>query len=214
MVKYALMRLYIVRHGESESNAANIFQDGTSSLSKEGFKQAKELGKRVSKLKNIDLIICSPHLRTRQTLEEIQKIRKHEVEFNDLAIELVRASELIGIGYDVPKAMEVKRLIKENRHDPEWHFSDEENFYDLRDRASKLIKEIETKGEKNILLVCHGILAKTLVSVMLFGNELNHKVGDAMEHFMRTNNTGITVCEKHGNSSWKLVTWNDHSHLG
>ena len=207
------MKLYIVRHGESESNEAMVHQGPDSVLSQKGIEQTKALAERVAKIDDIDLVICSPYVRTRQTLDEIIKLKNHEVIFSDLAIEVVRPSILLGQGWESTQTKEIKALMQENKDDHDWHHSDEENFHDFKIRITKLLRYIETFGDKNILLVTHGLLAKMMVGIMLFGENLTGKEHESIERFLHTNNTGITLCDK-GSRGWKLITWNDYAHLG
>lgn len=75
-------RLYLLRHAEKSSNAA----DRDIPLSEHGILQSKTLGKWVAKEKiSFDLILCSPALRTRQTLDHMvaQADIEAETRFDD-----------------------------------------------------------------------------------------------------------------------------------
>jgi broad specificity phosphatase PhoE len=207
------MKLYIVRHGESTSNGKRIHQSPDSPLSEAGVKQTKELAKRVLKIPEIELIICSPYVRTKQTLEEILKYNELPVVISGLASETRKPSEFIGQSWDDPSIIKIEELIESHMNDTHWHYSDEENFFDLKVRVTKLIDLIESYGGKNILLVSHGILMKLIVGMMLFGRDLSPKEYYSLEEFLTTKNTGITVCEKK-EDRWQMLTCNDHAHLG
>ena len=61
------MDLYVIRHGETNENKTGIMQGNMETLLNEnGKKQAISLRKKVKKAK-IDLVICSPKLRTKET---------------------------------------------------------------------------------------------------------------------------------------------------
>ena len=61
------MKLYVVRHGQTEINVkGQINGHNDIGLNEKGIKQAKEAGKKVKDLK-IDLVFCSPIKRTRET---------------------------------------------------------------------------------------------------------------------------------------------------
>ena len=66
------MKLYLVRHGQTEHNASSLHQDEKVELSKQGKKQAIILAKRFSKIP-IELIYSSPMNRARKTAEVINK---------------------------------------------------------------------------------------------------------------------------------------------
>lgn len=67
------MKLYLVRHGETDNNVKKIIQGHSNSkLTKLGKKQAQLLAKRLSKVR-LDYIYSSDLLRARKTTEEIAK---------------------------------------------------------------------------------------------------------------------------------------------
>jgi broad specificity phosphatase PhoE len=207
------MKLYIVRHGESTSNGKRIHQGPDTPLSEVGIKQTRELAKRVLKIPEIDLIICSPYTRTRQTAEEILKHKSLPIIYSELAIETKKPSQFIGKSWDDAANREIDETIKDHMNEAEWHYSDEENFFDLRKRGLDLLKFILSQGKENILLVSHGILAKLLLGIMLFGYNLKPEEYYPLQDFLTTKNTGITVCEEKS-GRWQMLTWNDHAHLG
>ncbi len=207
------MKLYIVRHAESTSNALKIHQGDEKSLSEKGIRQAQQLGERISKINDIDLIVCSPFLRTKQTLNEILKFKELPVVFSDLARETKKPSEVIELGWEDEKTLEIEDKIKEHSLDSAWHYSDEENFSDLKKRITELLEFIESQEEQNVLLISHGLLSKFIFAMMLFGEKLTPSEYYSIQDFLKTENTGITVCRKK-KDRWELMTWNDHAHLG
>ena len=63
--------IYVVRHGETEWNAINKVLGRTDiPLNANGMNQARELARSMKDLK-IDVFLCSPLLRTRQTADII-----------------------------------------------------------------------------------------------------------------------------------------------
>ncbi len=68
------MKVYYVRHGESEANVAGIASGGEhiTQLTENGREQARKVGKDL-KDKSIDLIVCSPLGRTVETAQIIAK---------------------------------------------------------------------------------------------------------------------------------------------
>jgi len=82
------MKIFFVRHGVTQGNIDRIVHDDTMPITKHGMQQAKETGKALSKYGTFDLIICSPYLRTRQTMELINKeLNVKKILYNDLIIE-------------------------------------------------------------------------------------------------------------------------------
>lgn len=70
--------ILFVRHGETQFNAENIVAGGLSDvpLNEKGFVQADNAGKSLKDTK-IDLVYCSPMIRTRQTAAEILKYQNN-----------------------------------------------------------------------------------------------------------------------------------------
>ena len=65
------MHIYMVRHGQSTDNAHKLVSgDRETELTELGKRQAKQAGKKAKEL-NIDVIICSPLTRARQTAKII-----------------------------------------------------------------------------------------------------------------------------------------------
>jgi isoleucyl-tRNA synthetase len=145
---------YICRHGEAENNVKMIIStlaDNPHHLTEQGKRQAGDAG-RWLKGKKIDLIICSPFIRTKQTAEIISR----------------------AIGFDSkniifePRLRELEAGIWEGK--PFLEFSDNfvhtdrftktleggENYADIKKRVGDVLYELEEKYEgKNILIISH-----------------------------------------------------------
>lgn len=213
------MRIYFVRHGESTSNAGRIHQGPEAPLSEEGRKQAVFIAERVSKL-SIDAIIASPYVRAKETAEIIaQKINK-PIEWSELFVERKQPSELVGKSFDDPLKRTIFDLTRAHADDPGWKYSDEESFLDLKARAEAALALLTARKEEHVLVVTHGIFKRLLIGSMIFGEDFNSLQYKMFRSFFYTSNTGITVCdylvpdEEHPEPRWKLITWNDHAHLG
>ena len=66
------MKIYVIRHGETDSNLKNIVGGIKEDLNENGIKQAEKAREEITNL-NIDLIICSPADRTKHTCNIINK---------------------------------------------------------------------------------------------------------------------------------------------
>lgn len=72
------MKLYLVRHGETEWNRMRKLQGQTDiPLNENGIRQAQELAERLREY-SFEGIVCSPLLRARQTAEQIFSVLKKE----------------------------------------------------------------------------------------------------------------------------------------
>lgn len=205
------MKVYFVRHGETQANATNSDQDESGSLNEDGKKQARFLARRLSKLE-IDCILSSSYERTRETAEIINLELKKEIKLSDLLIELKVPSELVGRAKDDPEAIEIRKIWRENYGNPNWHYSDEENFFDRKNRVLKFIHYLSSLNKENILIVTHGSFLRMLACVMIFGGDLTMEESRKLVSFLQVSNTGISICE-YLDGKWKLITWNDLAYL-
>ena len=206
------MKLYLVRHGESVSNLDNLIQPADVELSEKGKEQAKLLAKRFKDIP-IDVIISSPLERAKQTTEIINKVVKKEVIYTDLLIERINPSEFTGMPDTTPEFKELNEKLRDST-DPLYHHSDEENLFDLKDRAEAFLEFISNRKEENILCITHGMFLKVIISSMMLREDLTPKIVFNSYDFFRAQNTGITLCLKDDERGWSMRTWNDHAHLG
>lgn len=131
------MKVYLVRHGETESNKNKVHQDTQVELTLRGLDEAKLLGGRVTNIE-IDKILSSPILRAKHTAEIISDISKDPFEVNDLLRELKKPTEIEGKTHTESVAIKIKKVLRENYHRSDWHYSDEESFLDFKDRIIAL----------------------------------------------------------------------------
>ena len=143
------MKLYLVRHGQTDYNLLNKFAGGKIDvpLNEKGLNQAKET-KEILKNYDIDLIICSPMKRTRQTAEIINEDRHIEIIFD----ERLRERDL--------GELENKFHSEVNR-DNHWNYYydnpyDLESIKSVEERTFSFINDIKEKyNNRKILVVGH-----------------------------------------------------------
>lgn len=205
------MIVYFVRHGESELNAKRVHQDGNVKLSEAGIAQANKLADRMTSLP-IDTIISSPFERAKQSAEIISQKINVPIQINPLFVEIKRPTEIEGRGIHEPEVVEIKTQIRNNWDNPDFRHSDEETFFEFRDRAKKVIEEIKSLNGEHKLIVTHGDLIGMIICLLTFGDELSPEEFLSLRNLFTLSNTGITVCE-YKEGKWKLVSWNDVSHL-
>lgn len=207
------MTIYFVRHGEGHHNANGLYSTPDFELTEKGKDEARSAGQRLKHLP-IELLVVSSYVRTRQTAEIINtELGEKPVVFSDLPVEIKRPSEIAGKSINAPENMAIRKQLAENALDPNWHYSDEENFFDLRERAYKFLGYLETLKNHHVAVISHSVFIKMLVLLIIAGNDLNPKTFDQSYKTMQLATSGLTVFsfEK---DTWSLVTWNDQSHLG
>lgn len=206
------MHIYFVRHGESVGNVHNVHQNHTSPLTREGRRQAHIAAARFAHIP-IDAAFSSDFLRASETAKAIAHVIHPRIRYTPLLREMHGPRELEGLHYGSKRAKEIRDALRVHRSERDWHFSDEENFYDLQARAIEFIDLLGKQKKKHILVVTHGLMLRMIVGTMLFQELFSPDLFSAMFMTMRTRNTGITMVE-HTRWGWKLNVWNDHAHLG
>lgn len=206
------MRIYFVRHGEGYHNTGKLYSTPDFELTSLGIKQAEGVTDRLSKLP-IEIIISSPFKRTIQTTEILNERLKKEVIFSDLVAEIKRPKEIAGKSMvEDPEVNKIKKLMDENIDDENWHFSDEENFFNFRKRTLEFLEYLKEFKQEHILVVSHVLFIQMAVLVMMLGEELTPEIYLKAHKFLASETSGLTICEKR-EKGWQLITWNDHSHL-
>ena len=148
------MNLIIVRHGETNWNLNNLILSKTDEeLNEKGIDQAETIAKKLEKEK-IDLIICSPLKRTRQTANIINK-NKIPIIYDERIIER-DFGEFEGL-----KVFDSKFNIKEFwDYEKNINYLKAENVQDFYNRIFDFLGDIIQKyKDKNVLLVSHAAVS-------------------------------------------------------
>lgn len=206
------MNIYLVRHGETESNKNNIHQNNQVKLTAKGLSEARLLGERIAKLK-VDKILTSPVLRARDTAEIISDRSKISFEINDLLRELKKPSEIEGKAHNEPVAIEIKKALRKNYHQANWHYSDEESFFDFKSRILVLIDQLLKSKSETVLIVTHSAVIKMFVALAIYGDSLTSDLFLPIYDRLSITNTGISYCTHELGKGWKVNCFNDVNHL-
>ncbi|MCI0679806.1 histidine phosphatase family protein [bacterium] len=212
-----IKRLYLVRHGETTGNRDNIHQDPDTPLSPKGEEQAAAIAKRFLHIP-IDVIAASTFRRTTQTAEAVSSSIGKKIVYSELLREVKRPSELVGKDRNGEYARSVFQQIFAHDLDPKWHFSDEENSFDLEMRARETLSFLSGIEGKNVAVVSHGLLIKMLLSVMACESPEDAIMFAKRLYFsFILYNTGMTIADYEnvdGSPRWRIKVWNDLAHLG
>lgn len=207
------MRLYLVRHAQTEGNATSTYQSAESVFSEKGKQQEEYIIKRFTHV-SLDAVITSPHIRTRVTAQQIATKKHIPLISSELVREHRWPSMMVGRSKLDPEIIKVREHIEKAWiTNPEWRHSDEERFIDIKQRALDFLDYAKNLEYANALVVSHARFLKVLITVIIHGaNTTAHMFNDIFYN-ISLNNTGITVVE-YANGRWHLVTVNDHAHLG
>ncbi len=215
-----MIRLFLVRHGETDYNREFRIQGRIETdLNALGIQQSQLTGEYLYKqVPEFDYCYVSPQKRAMQTFEIINSIYKKNNKINNIIL----SEDLKEIHCGRWEGRLYKELEKEEpetiykiRTDINFPYPDGESAQDVKKRAERFFKtHILTlpNGNKtplNILIVSHGNLLRTLSTVIL---EL------PLEFSLRVifNNAGISYIEEKPfikNHFYKLIYWNNIQHL-
>lgn len=207
-----MKKIYFVRHGATGGNEKNEFQYGTIELSEMGLRQAQFVAERFKTIP-VNVVIASDVTRAAQTADAIGKVLGKEVVHTSLFQEILRPSFVRGKSKDDPEVASIMEQVKANLDNENWHHSDEENFFDIKNRAVRALEYLKSREEENIVVVTHGNFLMVLIAVMGFGDTFTPKQYKKMQKFFVAKNTGITMIDEH-KGEYFLLTWNDYAHLG
>ena len=146
---------WVARHGEADSNVLGVLSSNPNTehhLTENGREQAIEISKNI-KSKKIDVIYCSPFLRTRETAEIIAEnigYPKEKIIFDNRLHE-VNVGKMDGM-----TDAEYQAYFG-SREEKFWKIPEGgESHTDVKNRMTEFVYDINSKNEgKNILIVSH-----------------------------------------------------------
>lgn len=202
------MNVYLIRHGETDLNINKIHQLPDTPLSSNGIQQIKGIAPFLASC-NISTIYCSPLKRTKQSADIIADTLGIKIVLSPNLEEIRKPSEIIGKKHNELKVLKIKQVIKENYHNEKWHFSDEENFLDVKERTSIFMKSLTMLDEsKNIIIVTHAYVSKMLLALALFNNDLISKTYLEIYDHVKISNASISKLEYSKQKGWQVLFWN------
>lgn len=200
------MKIYLIRHGETEWNSDDRYQGCMDiSLDETGVKQANLLGQRLQNY-GIELIISSHLRRAAKTAEIIQGYVNCPLEI-DQNLREIQLGEWEGKRWkDIQ--VEYADFLKK------WHtdivnlpMPGGESYADLKVRAVKAMEDLKNLEVKAVAIVTHGAVVKTMLSQGLqLGLEYrgNFEIDNASISEMRY---------ERSKDRYKVIRMNDTAHL-
>lgn len=145
------MKVYIVRHGQTDSNFAKIYNFLEEDINSNGIKQAEELAEKIKDVK-YDVVYCSPLLRAKHTAEIVNR-NKIETIFDD-RLEERKIGNLAGKPWDITDREEYWNYYSKIQ------FGTEESVEHLFKRVHEFLDELKYKDYKSVLVVAHSGVSK------------------------------------------------------
>lgn len=204
-----MTRLILIRHGETEWNAAGRFQGWADiPLSGLGLAQARALGRRFARGElQADLVVASPLQRAIQTAQPVAEAVGAPF-FVDERFKEINYGKWDGLTFRELKTTygeEFLAFIREPHKNP---FPGDGCLQNVLDRVTEGLADLlcpENAG-KNLVVVSHaGIVRLSIFSLLGWNPGLFNSLG--------LDNTGVSVVELWDNGRRVLRTLNDHSHL-
>jgi probable phosphoglycerate mutase len=199
-----MMKIYIVRHGETQWNKEEVFRGRKDiSLNETGKKQVERVGLYFSH-RPINRIVSSPLARARQTAEAIS---------NPISIAIETMEELTDFNFGIWEGLPLREVEKRFPADfAIWKTSPEklriengDTLAMVRNRISAGLANITSGQEGAVVIVTHRVICKIIVL---------HALGIGNEHFwdMKYDPGSITLLDRK-NDKYTLIFSNDTCHL-
>lgn len=165
LIYNSIMKIYIVRHGESEGNAKGFVSYSHTPMTSKGHREAKKLGEKLVKEGiKIDKIYCSTLYRSLQTLEDLLKaglkVDEKNIELTDLLREINRKK------FEGRNKSEYYSKKDASKSPDDYRCQGGESENDVKKRAQEFIKIISKTKDKNILIISHGHFLKHFTSLL------------------------------------------------
>ena len=174
------MKVYIIRHGETDANKYGVFQGTTNwPLNEDGIKLAKITGERMKGIK-FDACFSSPLDRAKTTAELVLENsgNKTEIQFDD------RIKEFDAGIYEgkkfTPKELEIplfKILMFKINPFLCGRFKGGENVRECCKRTQEFLNELSKENYENVLVSTHGCAMRAMLN-KLYDNSFNFWQGN------------------------------------
>lgn len=208
-----ILNIYLIRHGETESNKSEGFNISDEHINETGIEQASIASKYLA-YRNVkfDEIYCSPLTRCRETLEILKKnIKYGDIKYDDRLVE-IGAGKFAGLSKDDPINNEFISLFnKLMDKDPISYYDNimkndkiyaEKFGIEPLPKVSKRLDEFLDSLPKNgnILIVSHNGIINYLISHLFHLGGIN-KVESNLEG---GKNCHISLIRK-SNNQWNMI---------
>jgi len=202
------MRIYLVRHGQTEWNAVGRWQGTIDiALDETGLQQAAKLAEKMTQYP-LSAIYSSPLKRAAITAQGVAMQKNLPITYVK-ALEEIRLGKLEGLTYEeIVEKHADKFDIWENSTEEQTDLGIETNF-ELQRRAWAAFEEICQNENGDVLIVSHGAWINRLMCKLLH-IPVQHRM------LLDVSNVGLSIveCNKAGNErKYKVLTVNDFSHL-
>ncbi|MBN2076008.1 MAG: histidine phosphatase family protein [Dehalococcoidales bacterium] len=161
-----MTEIFLVRHGETEWNANEIFRGRADiTLNEKGVVQAKLLGDYLKKSR-LEAVYSSPLERAARTAERIAKPHSLDVRIEPALID-IDYGEWQGMPLTEVKKIYKNLYIKWEASPEKVKFPGGESLDDVRNRSIAAVNKIVKKHKGTVTLVSHRVVNKVLICSLL-----------------------------------------------
>jgi broad specificity phosphatase PhoE len=198
------MRLYLVRHGQTDWNVQKRAQGHTDRpLDETGLQQAKQVGKAFLELP-VERVLTSDLQRAHQTAHEIARRKKIELEvmpdLRERGFGQWEGQNFAEIAIRFGFEADFKGVTRNEVTPPGG-----ESFVEVWDRLVSVVKDVRNRNE-NTAIVAHGGTCSLLTAMFLDGDV-------SLSNAFRFSNASINEFEPRPDGGLRLIRYNDVSHL-
>ncbi len=159
------MKIYIVRHGESETNAAKRLPLDSADLTEKGVQHAHANAVYLAD-KGIEAIHASPLLRAKKTAETIANYTNLSVTFHP-QLRDTHFGTLAGMLHDGSIALVSEEMRKREANRVHHRVGGGESYLDVHTRILPILKNITSNGHASIAIVAHLDVNRILLANLL-----------------------------------------------
>lgn len=212
------MRTFLLRHGESASNAAQgiiaLPEEEGDRLTELGREQARSVAEEIAAI-GIARLVCSPMGRARETAEPIAASTGLEPETWDWIHELREPDGYAGWPLEEQARNRWSNRMSRNPDDPEHSLPGGESFADMTARVDRMREKLAADAIDRTLVVGHGIFCRFMFAMTVLGEGFEPSHADRLWR-IGSLNCGLSsfdyVREQPSEnpseiSGWRCVTW-------
>lgn len=210
------MRIYFARHGKTRGNTERFIPPATESLDETGREEATLLASRLAAVP-LQHVFSSDYSRAKETAAQVATERAvpHSVlpELN----ELQRGADLQGRYY---ADKETKRLLDAwwkgldtKEHETYAEETGQETFSEFKARCEKALQFLQEQPLDTIGVVTHSATLRMLLGLIVFKEAFTPALFRDLFFNLDMRTTGISVAEYIKERGWRMLVWNDCTHL-
>ena len=145
------MKIYLVRHGQTNSNLTSIYNYVNEDINENGIKQAEELKEKIKDI-DYDIVICSPLKRALHTAKIINVNNKKIIIDNRL--EERKHGSLEGKPTSVTNREDYWNYYSKTK------YGTEEGVIEICNRVKEFLDDLKNKDYSSVLIVAHSGISK------------------------------------------------------